>query len=115
MADEHKQCAHCSSCPSCAAFLKSFVGAVRHHTETAIVQWLQTMAHTPSCGYETKGDLVRWQVIDGHRLPTVRDDMIDMASERKIEAHGVELVAFLANAMEPRTREMLAFSLAALQ
>jgi hypothetical protein len=89
--------------------------AYREHVERAVINWLETMTHTPSCGYEIKGDLVRWQVIDGHRLPTVRDDLVASAVARNVVTSEGELVSVLADKLEPQTREMLAFSLSALQ
>lgn len=114
--DKPKKCDDASQCGSCPVHLYNTLSiGLRLHTEAAVANWLATMTHTPSCGLDTKGDLVRWQVIGGHRLPTVREDLVAAATSRQIAAHGVELVAFLTNALEPRTREMLALALAVTQ
>lgn len=112
---EQSKCDHgCEACPVYMAVCLQ--RAYRLHVETAVVQWLQTMTHTPSCGYEVKGDLIRWQIIQGHRLPTVRDDLIEKATTRCIESKdGRELIAILADMLEPKAREMLAVSLAVQQ
>ena len=103
----------CSACP--LRYAEGVGAAYRVHVERAIINWLGTMTHTPSYGSGALGDIVRWQVIEGHRLPTVREDLVALAAARSITTGGGELVSFLADLMEPRTREMLAFSLAAAQ
>jgi len=103
----------CSDCP--LRYAEGVGAAYRAHVEAAVINWLHTMTHTPSCGVAVKGDLVRWQVIESHRLPTVREDLVALAAARNIITGGRELVSFLVDLMEPRTREMLAFSLSVTQ
>jgi len=103
----------CSDCP--LRYAEGVGAAYRAHVEAAVINWLHTMTHTPSCGVAVKGDLVRWQVIEGHKLPTVREDLVALAAARNIITGGRELVSFLVDLMEPRTREMLAFSLSVTQ
>jgi len=114
---DHGKCERdCSACPIHALILGNKLGAAyREHVERAVIHWLQTMTHTPSCGLGVKGDLVRWQVIEGHRLPTVREDLVASASARKVETGSGELVSYLVDRLEPKTSEMLAVSLAAQQ
>ena len=103
----------CSGCPF--SLFSSLDRAFRAHIEAAVIHWLQTMVHTPSCGYEVKGDLIRWSVIGGHRLPTIRDDLLAAAVERNIETPDGELVSVLVDRMDPSARSMLSFALAWLQ
>jgi len=73
---------------------------------TVLRVWLASpFGRHPPAKPNEKGDLVRWVVDEGMRLPTVRSDLADQAIAGKIEVRGVELVLLLATKLDATTRE----------
>jgi len=109
--DDDKACGEC-----CCCVTHILAHGLREHLERAVVHWLQTATHDPACGFNVKGDLVRWVQMEGRLLPTVRSDLVASASARKVELKdGRELVGYLVDALDGPTSTLLAVSLAGLQ
>lgn len=72
---------------------------------TVLRVWLASpFGRHPPAKPNEKGDLVRWVMDEGMRLPTVRADLVDQAIAGKVEVRGVELVLLLATKLDASTR-----------
>ena len=88
-------------------------GPSRSDLRPQIVWWLlRHGSHQPACGFEQRGDLVRWKEcpVNGGppaRMPTVRVDFLQLAVSGKIEIKGTELVKWLGTKLSPNARSYL--------
>lgn len=95
-----------------AEFLGHFRDTLCQEMRPSLVEWFKTGGqHVPKCGYLVKkGDLLRWTDATIHgktvRMPTIRDDMITLAVEGKIEVKGVELLLWVATRLNSNTRNV---------
>lgn len=75
----------------------------------ALAMWFERpeAQHEPRVSEGVKGDLTRWTVIDGLRLPTVRRDLVGDVQAGRIQYQGKELVCHLADNLSDASKKWL--------
>lgn len=98
--DEHDDSHACeSSAMNCLArvLIVGVACAYQILVAYALVAWLRGATHKPE--YST--DIMHWVTFEDYRLPTVRDDMVDIVCDQ------AEAIAALIDRISPRARAKL--------